>query len=225
MPSLTVPRSKELGREADPYWRAVQYGPRYIDEVRSIGEKAIHKVVKVGALAVASTTGGRVVIEKAVNQNLKPGTNETKWCAEGKIFQRVEDLGGKIHVLFVCGTQQPDTQSGIWTPTLHPCGECREDGADSSAVDEDTLVISVHPDKDEFEAYSFSELEVLHSMSGIQKPEFSHYIDPGFTKWTQNRAVFDTIIHSGPELSLLPSVTARLAITGQLSAASLGLAA
>lgn len=86
--------------------------------------------------------------------------------------------GEVVSVPFVCviGDLQPDQQTGFSSPTLHPCGVCREAFMQpDTPIGPQTMFVTASADMRNFEWYSLMALIALHSQgdsSGIGAYEF-----------------------------------------------------
>lgn len=145
-------------------------------EARELGVS--HRNFKVGACAVAlSYVDRRSYLISGFNA--KPGPESlTNIHAEHIILAGAKKLGvDAVKLLVVVGDVQPDQQSGMDTPTLHPCGVCRERFAqDGSMVNEETLIISARPDLHTFEWFTVDALKKFHDngdRSNIGHVEFT----------------------------------------------------
>ena len=218
MRSFSTGISTENKPVIDPLYAYVQLGPHAMVNVRAWAQEANHhKGINVGGLVLARSVGGDIKLFRAANQNLQPGPNETKACAEQIAAQKAVHEGFTLPIgLWASGPVQPDTQSGRESATLHMCGECRVVLASRPELDKNPnmLITTVHPDKDEYEIYTYAELVTLHD-GGAQ--DVHHYVDPGFRKWEAGKIAFNAYLNSPEQFAAIPPVTAaRLAITGEL---------
>lgn len=206
----------------DAWYAYVQLGPYAIERVRQAAMRARHYAGKqVGAVVLALSESGGTVLFDGANQNLYPGENPTKKCAEMDALEQMQEHGfHRLKGLWVTGNVQPDTHSGVLSPTLHPCGNCRQFMKTSSGIeiDTDALVTTVHPDLDEYEFYTLSELISIHEGTDGHLPlAFSHHVDPGFRIWEAGRLAYGFYRNNPQEYgNLAPAQVARLAVTGQL---------
>lgn len=193
----------------------VANGPEMIEAVRLAQLQANHYGgFGVGALAVASSAG-EVSVYTAANQNLYPGDNPTKICAEQVVLAKVDHHGlDRVDALFAAGPVQADTQSGIATPTLHCCGLCRECMARMPKISPDMPVITVHPTRDEFEWNTLGEMLAIHR--GQLRPAANAVVDPGFRQWQQGAADYRDWVRSPLGSSVPRSYLARIAVTGRV---------
>lgn len=152
---------------------------------RFMRQFANHDKVQVGAVAYASSALGFIGLFPAANQNLGKGPNDTKACAEEIALQKVLGYGfDKVHGLFTSGTVQPDSVSGLVTPTLHTCDVERRlllDLWERGITDAHTPVVTVNPDEDIWEIYpAFPFIDMHHRRAS---DELRSYPDPGFKQW------------------------------------------
>lgn len=225
----------------DPWWKLVHDGPHMIFDVREARDMANHyNGFNVGGMSVAASNEGDYLETVAANQNLREGENDTKVCGEivsAAKVDNVQDVINKprekankhradedklslvafqIAALLACGPPQPDTQSGLVTPTLHTCGRERKLMRTNRLFRPDTLAITVHPDKDIFEIYENRTLQVMHAMPGSIEPE-PHY-DPGFERWADATPIYEETIAKFHEQGVEPpyALVAKWAITGKM---------
>ena len=175
--------------DTDPMQQVVEGGPYYMQEAREMRAEARHHAgFNVGAVAVASNLQGQTRLFAAANRNLRSGQNPTKLCAEDNLIHKIQAADyDTVHAIYISGPPQPDTQSGLESPTLHSCGVCRDCMMEAPEVDEDTLLVHVHPEADIYELYTLPELVTLHESSRPgRRHDFSVFVDPGFDKWQTN---------------------------------------
>lgn len=202
----------------DPYHQFVELIPFLVDRAREARDEAVsYRDFHVGAVLLAATGDLRFVgvIEAA---NTKPTPASDKVCAEKRLFGRARKKGYVEPVgLVVCGELNADHGSDLESPTLHPCLECRE------IIPDNTLIMSVRPDKDAFELKTGRELKVLHAAAarGEDIGEQHTFYDPGFKKWESNRVYYGrlTMNLEGQRFHMTRDArieAARIAITGVL---------
>lgn len=208
----------------DPWGAFVELSPYMAEEAREMAQMAQHyRGFKVGAIVMAvSTRGatkGSLGIFRGANQNLAPGSNPTKVCAEQVALQKASHHRFDTVIgMWVSGPVQPDTQSGLVTPTLHTCGEDRTVMKNLPSIKADTLVGSIHPDKDEIELYRHEVFQVMHASPGSIIPK--SFDDPGLGTMRAATAVYHDLVErmTAEESEPSRSLVAQLAITGQLAA-------
>jgi cytidine deaminase len=107
--------------------------------------------------------------------NWKRGRDKRNTCAEVEIYSQMRQQEHffpirKVLALVIAGEAQsePDTGSGIITPTLHPCHHCRQLLMDIPAFRKDTVIITASPSTDTMEVMSFVQLLELH---GLEYPD------------------------------------------------------
>lgn len=208
------------GRSIDPWLSFIKLGPAAMQAARKVAALAIHHDdFKVGAMVLATSRSGDIGLISGANQNLRPGRNPTKVCAEQVAMTKMK-RGGFDHVIamFVSGPVQSDTQSRRKTATLHSCGEDRELFWNERTIDDETLFVSVDPDADIFEIYEHMDFQTFHSLPGSVHSQV--YEDPGFEIWQtgerQYIGMVDSLLTMGEEPNR--ALLARLAVTGQLTA-------
>lgn len=90
-------------------------------------------------------------------------------CAEKRALPTVEARGfNKILAIAVSGPQQID-ESGVKSPTLHPCHKCRNMLKHSHLTDPNTLITTVTPEGSAHEIHSLESLLKLHE-TGQEQP-------------------------------------------------------
>lgn len=204
----------------DPYHNFVELMPYLVDRAREAREEAVsYRNFKVGGVLLAATGDFRFigVIDAA---NTKPKPSADKVCSEKRLFGRARKKGYVEPVgLVVCGELNPDHGSGLESPTLHPCMECRD------IIPDDTLIMSIRPDKDAFELKTGRELKALHAAAadGEEIGEQHIFYDPGFKKWETNRTWYGRLTRGLEgrrfhETRAARIEAARIAITGVLPA-------
>lgn len=103
--------------------------------------------------------------------NWKLGKEERNTCAEQEIVAQLRQNqhlfpARRILALVIYGSPQdePDAESGVRTPTLHPCRHCRRLLREIPAVRPDTIIISASPDGTT-ELMPFVELLRIHGVT------------------------------------------------------------
>ena len=149
--------------------------------VERLGES--YRGFRVGAAVLALDSNlGRTGIYFGGNYTPFKGA---EWnCAEKRAFEVVRAKGfTRVLGVAVSGPAQPDSVSGIESPTLHPCHRCRGLLATSDLVNEDTLVATTNLAEDEFELFTVKSLLALHDTGQPQPfPEY-HPLLPAY--WNQ----------------------------------------
>jgi cytidine deaminase len=132
---------------------------------------------RVGAAALLSSAKPELLrsIGRAGNtiytgSNWKLGKQERNTCAEQEIVAQIRQQqylfpARKILALVIAGEPQdePDAESGLLTPTLHPCRHCRKLLAEVPEMKPDTVIITVGLTTDTMEIMLFRELLRLHA--------------------------------------------------------------
>ena len=126
----------------------------------------------VGAAAVAAFTevNRPPIFRVVLGANNKPvqGSDVINVHAEHEIMlQAVEAKAPtqtvQIPLFTVIGDLQPDQQTGIKTPTLHPCGVCRESFMEEeSPIRPESICVTASPDLRHFEWFSVQSLIAYH---------------------------------------------------------------
>lgn len=101
--------------------------------------------------------------------NWKLGRDERNTCAEQEIVAQLRQNqhlfpARRILALAIYGRAQdePDAESGVLTPTLHPCRHCRRLLREIPEMRPDTVIITASPDGP-MELMPFAELLRIHS--------------------------------------------------------------
>ena len=205
----------------DPLYTYVQLGPHAIEQTRKWAQKANHhKGVNVGAMALLASREGNIALFGAANQNLEPGDNPSKACAEQIALQKGIHKGFPYLVgMWVSGPPQPDKHSGIFMPTLPPCGDCRDVMYLRPVIEHNpqALITTVHPQKDEYQIHILDELGDAITEEDQNYAAENLYADPGLQRWEEGKVAF-SFYRNNPELfpEIVPVQAARLAITVRL---------
>lgn len=103
--------------------------------------------------------------------NWKLGKDERNTCAEQEIVAQLRQNQHlfptrRILALAICGNAQdePDAESGVRTPTLHPCRHCRRLLREIPEMRPDTIIITASPDG-ATEIMPFAELLRIHGVA------------------------------------------------------------
>lgn len=139
--------------------------------------------------------------------NAKPEPNDTiNVHAEHTVMTTAKTLKKpndslSIPLLVIAGDLQPDQQSGVASPTLHPCGVCREAFCEAdSPVSDDTLIVTIDPDYREYQWFTSAELRAFYNNPGghlpghtkfDETPLFINEIGPDPTTGALNLSVFE----------------------------------
>jgi cytidine deaminase len=156
--------------------------PFAIENARRMRANANHYSgkMKVGAVALALDEALSMTIVSGANQNLSPGQNPSRICAEDSIIRQVsaKDIP-KILGFVVSGPQQRDTHSDVVGHTLHCCGTCRTLFDIAPFVQDDTLLITVDPEMPVYDVHTVREKLDLHDTRAISDGSRTVF-DPGF---------------------------------------------
>jgi len=149
----------------DPVYAGWQLFPMLADQARLAAEQEAisYRDFHVGAAAYAlDQENYRAGI--IFGANIKPDKSAPKRCAELMLVQKAETLGYKsIPYLVVSGPLQTDEHSGIISPTLHPCADCRDLFLASPLIEDETVLVTVGEDGETHEMFSVAELLGLHA--------------------------------------------------------------
>lgn len=151
--------------------------------------------IRVGCTVLATDAAGTSIgIFGGGNTKITPAAG--KVCAETRAIRRARRAGmTNIIGMVVVGDPQPDDGSGLASPTLHCCEECRLGNLGKFSND-DTLVLTAHPQRDKFQLQTAHELIVLHEMVvvGEEPQEPPLFYDPHFTRWETSRLQYGAIL-------------------------------
>lgn len=237
MRNLCLPMVEAVPRGHDRWLATIRILPAAIDASRRMRQYGRHYKgqdgIYVGAAAVAGTDTEFGIFTGA-NQNLMPGDNPTKVCAEPVSEEKMVRYYGAaapkiMTAQVVSGNVQPDTHSRVASATLHSCGIDRsryqrnefeyEEGR-AGYVASDTIMFSVHPDLDVYEAYALHDLQTIHALGAVE--ELAVYADPGFKALRHADQAYLSAVEESLHAGFTPDygALALSAITGQLPAAS-----
>lgn len=136
----------------------------------------------VGAAVLAHNGDGLKIFGGA---NIMNGKGRPKVCAEQQAIKHAFlERYTEILIVSVVGKMQPDKESRIVSPTLHPCADCRKLMRDMYCLSDDALIYTFSFEEDgPTELYPFLKLMELHntprprsrifSLSLINIPTFS----------------------------------------------------
>jgi cytidine deaminase len=157
--------------------------------------------ILVGAVALGMDRQGNMGWYNGANQNLSPGDNPTKICAEWPTLQKMESDGKDYLIgMVISGTPQVDKQSGRGSLVLATCGLCRP-LVQRFGSDEHSLVAQLHPTANIAEIDTPSELVFKHQrQSGSQLYVVPHMDDAGMRIGQFEQGLHD-MIESGLPVS------------------------
>lgn len=149
-------------------------------------EQLSYRNFAVGAAALAAyfsemRRGWTFWLLTGANAKPVPGDDTINVHAEHTIMTFARELarpGEKVVVplLVIAGDLQPDQQTGRSSPTLHPCGVCRDSFTEpGSPITDETLALTISPGFDTYQWFSIGALRAFHDHgdeSGIHTVEF-----------------------------------------------------
>ena len=160
-------------------------GARNIGLVLSQAERArdmarSYRNFRVGAAGLAGYYGAGtpLSIEVLLGANAKPvsGSDIINIHAEHEVMiqameRRLPQQEATIPLFAVVGDLQPDQQTGLETPTLHPCGVCRDAFLeDETPITPDSICVTANPTFTEFEWFSVRSLIAHHEgVDGVRR--------------------------------------------------------
>lgn len=162
-------------RLIDPRFLVVQSLCRVVDLSQQAVERLgnSYRGFKVGAAVLAlDDTSGRMGIVFGGNYTPYKGAD---WnCAEKGAFERARQRGfNRVLAVGVTGPLQPDSESGIESPTLHPCYRCRAMMDESDMTAPDTLIATSNLQETAYELFDLEGLLALHRQKIT--PQFPDY--------------------------------------------------
>lgn len=191
-----TPLQRMRGHTFDPWHLFVERVPIMIEEAREIREQDTESYrIKVGSVALATDAAG-LSVGIFPGGNTKLNKADVKVCAETRAIRRAEKAGlTNIIGLVVVGDPQADDGSGLDSPILHCCEECRV-GNLTKKCNDDTLILTAHPFKDKFQLQTAHEMIDLHDAvaRGEEAEEPPLFHDPGFRRWETSRANYGLIL-------------------------------
>jgi cytidine deaminase len=125
-----------------------------------LGESYRGFIVGAAALAI-DRSGTKTGIY--VDGNYTPFEGAEWNCAEKRLLEKVEERGfERIEAIAVSGPFQPDGESLLMSPTLHPCGRCRRRLQASPLTHPNTLIASVNLSETRYELFTIESLSKFH---------------------------------------------------------------
>lgn len=105
--------------------------------------------------------------------------------AEDIVVNKARRYGMQIMSLMVVGNTQPDHQSHLNPPTLHPCGRCRDMlSASENVVLPTTTIFSASPDGKTYEMYGLSALRQYHQTGNPDTPGIWRFRVDNLDNWS-----------------------------------------
>lgn len=195
----------EVISDFDPYRRFVQRVPELIDQARDTyydeREAYSYRGFRVGLSGLVMTRGSHDTGTLTAG-NLKK-VAKPKLCAEQRFLARVRKAGYDQVVGFVLAATTDRTKitevTGLATPTLHPCDECRAKLSRSSLITDDTLVVSAGIDKDYYQVQRWGQLTDRY---GSEEEDALIYGDIGFgfEEWDKRVTYYDEFVRGNPAI-------------------------
>jgi cytidine deaminase len=180
----------------------------------------------VGAAIYAVDPGSAAVGINAAG-NLKLNIERQKVCAEKRALRRAVKAELTHAIGFVCvGTtdrDQIEAVSGLRSPTLHLCSDCRiETVGESPLVTDHTLMVTSGIESDITQVHTFGQMTEMY--------DFDRYTDlagvgqsnvvPNFNNWSARLRTYDALMYHAPDpTDQMRAHFAQIAITGALRAA------
>jgi len=133
---------------------------------------ASYRDFRVGAAALATYSGGGrpLNIEALLGANNKPveGSDIINVHAEHELMiqameRKLPSQKATIPLFAVMGDLQPDQQTGITAPTLHPCGVCRAAFMEADTpIGPESICVTARADYTEIEWFTIDALNAFH---------------------------------------------------------------
>ena len=200
--------SSSMGhKRLDPYSIFLEKIPSMADDARYASEADgfSYRNFLVGAAIFAVDKSTHETITLA-SGNLKVKSTKEKVCAEKRVLNKAKKAGFDTAIgLVIAGVSDVELikeVTGVPTPTLHPCHDCRGLFDEHSMVNDDTLIISVGLEEDIYQVHNFREMYNLYADNSneILDQPTGH----GFNDWNQTVEMYnhlawaeDTVPHSG----------------------------
>ncbi len=184
--------------ESDPYRDFVEAVPNLAKKARKAAkdEAFSYRDFRVGC-AVLGISGGIDTMVTAAGGNIKVRGQE-KICAERVAARRAEDEGViAIIGVVVVGTSNPaeiKAVTGLATPTLHMCSECRIDFSDTkSRFTDETLVVTSGLTTDYYQTHLFGQLRELYDDECYEEL-MGMRISSDFDNWQRRVNLYDNLV-------------------------------
>ena len=183
----------------DPYHHFIDSVPFLVESARSAARIDSHSYrgFLVGAAAFTLVAQSQE-IGIFTSGNLKRGPHTAKVCAEKKALARAEKAGYAeaigIVVAATSDTELIEEVTGVASPTLHPCGECRRLFDKHPIMQDETLIVTVGLDSDEYQVHSHAQLRTLY-----ERNETELLMQPsgyGFGSWDMHVATYEFLTHA-----------------------------
>ncbi len=137
--------------------------------------------------------------------NLKK-QGKPKFCAEQRLLIRARKAGftQAIGLVITATTdrQKISEVTGLPTPTLHPCEECRSVLSQDKMMTADTLLLTTGVESSYFQVHRFGELVTRYSEGEIEALQHTN-ISSGFSDWEHRLEVYDGLVRgiTNPDIS------------------------
>ncbi len=160
-----------MGKHLDPVALLTRYAGELRREalIQATFFAENYRNFRVGA-AVLVTNGHDLRIFGGAN--IMNGKGRPKMCAEQQAlkYAHLADYR-RILAISVVGKPQKDSESGLLSPTLHPCPECRKLMREMYRLDEDTAIYMLSfEDNGPSELFTLEELIRLHQSHVRPRP-------------------------------------------------------
>lgn len=194
--------------EYDLMGRMVDHTPEYIEVGREAQVEAVsYRGVLVSAVVVAADRLGEIVL--ITGANIKPNTSKTTVCAETVAYaklqkendRRFEDSGRSVPnflvplgIVVVSNTDKQTNEgiTGVATPVLHMCANCRVRGADDPRITADLPVVSAHADHDIYQAHTQAGLNSMYDEHDFPAVP----IVRDLSRWSKRVARYDELVNA-----------------------------
>jgi cytidine deaminase len=156
---FTTEEGDGLRKHLDPYPLLCRYKSGLKSEalIQAYFRADNYREFRVGAAVLACNGTDYRIFGGA---NMMFGKGHQKACAEQQAIKAAY-LAGYTEILVICvvGRPQPDDKSGLVSPTLHPCEDCRKLFKSLYRMSDDVLICTFTFEKD-----GPSELHTLHGL-------------------------------------------------------------
>jgi len=205
-----------LNKPFDPVFTFLLHAPYMIEDARAEGRVDAHSYrgFQVAGGAYGINPAEKTAWEDSAG-NLKR-ESKNKICTERKLYTRAAKQGVTTMIgLVVLGTTDRELireVSGLPTPTLHLCSDCRHDVPASPIVSASMLIIHSGLDSDVNQTFTIGQEVDMYARAekgDVDPALFRHQTD--FTDWEQRLQTYMTLTGGAEALSIPLEERQRLA--------------
>jgi len=181
-------------KNGDVYGTLLSEHPYMIDRARANYSKAhSYRGFLVGAVGFA-VDHARETGYFFDGSNVKKSKHADKVCAEKRIIASVhkKQLEQVVGIVVAATTDRDKIEevTGLRTPTLHCCDDCRQLLADSHSVSDNTLITTIGVTKDIYEVHDFGTMSMAYdtqTMTPAQPIEYHPEL------WSNREVVYEKL--------------------------------